>query len=169
MRLPRMTTRRWMIFVAMVAIGIGGEMTRRRWVYYRMKAVEYAREERLLLDVAEEQDADVAGFEREAEELMERAGLHEGYSGEDGRREEMARVAKQNALKLSRFAGHTRQVAAFYGRLKRKYECAVVLPLLSVDPDPPAPDEIPGDTSAGGPSGTRTFAPAGLPQMPSQE
>ena len=137
MRLPRMTTRRWMIAVAVVAVGIGGETARQRSAYYRMKAAECAFSEENLLHVADEQDADVAGFEREAKDLMERARLHGDDSGEEGRWRKMARVQMQNAIKLSRFARHTRQVAAFYGGLKRKYKRAVLLPWLSVDPDPP--------------------------------
>ena len=41
MRLPRMTTRRWMIVVAIVAVIVAGEMMRGRWAYYRSKVWEH--------------------------------------------------------------------------------------------------------------------------------
>ena len=45
MRLNRMSTRRWMVLIAMVAIAFGAEMMRRRSVSYRGKANRYALEE----------------------------------------------------------------------------------------------------------------------------
>ena len=39
---PRMTTRRWMVLIATVAIDFGAEMMRRRLVAYRNKANLFA-------------------------------------------------------------------------------------------------------------------------------
>ena len=45
MRLPRMTTRRWMIIMVIIALFLGVERTRRRAVYYHQIAVENERKE----------------------------------------------------------------------------------------------------------------------------
>jgi hypothetical protein len=46
MRLPRMTTRRWIIGVAAVAFVIAGERTRRAAARYRVQAEYHALQER---------------------------------------------------------------------------------------------------------------------------
>ena len=45
MRLPRMTTRRWMVAVAILAVTISVERTRRRWTFYREQAASHAASE----------------------------------------------------------------------------------------------------------------------------
>src|SRR5205085_2724116 len=42
MRLPRMTTRRWMLVIALIAVAIYAEQTRRRWAYFRDQAAHHA-------------------------------------------------------------------------------------------------------------------------------
>ena len=78
MRLPRMTTRRWMAAVAVVAIAFGAEMTRRRSVSYRGKANGYALKRPRLRTAARTYDQITAERKKHLREVEAYA---EGYGG----------------------------------------------------------------------------------------
>jgi len=68
MRLPRMTTRRWMIVVAVVAVMLGAERIRRRWVFCRDQAALYALQEAYDARRAEAMGAEVLFRQRNSHE-----------------------------------------------------------------------------------------------------
>jgi hypothetical protein len=114
MRLARMTTRRWMIAVAVVAVALGAELTRRRSREFRELARYHAGEGGFYLGHARLWDRARGGG------CME---LHAGASAED----------------YALAARWARRCAAHESELSRKYERAAWLPWLPVEPDPPSP------------------------------
>ena len=111
MRLPRMTTRRWMVVVAIVAFVIAGEQMRRASARYRLRAESHALRE--------------ADLRREAEKWR---GVQPWVFG--GLRGQEAR----DVMLLPEFV----EYHARFGR--GKYERAARYPWLPVEPDPPEPE-----------------------------
>jgi hypothetical protein len=139
MRLPRarFTVRLLMIVVAIVAIALGGEMMRRRWVAYRDMAASCARFEAHLLAVAEEEQSLAAFHKRQAKELKDRA---KADKEDTGRRQTLERTAEREtwfATETSAAAAYWRKRAAYYGRLENKHRRAAARPWQSVKSDPP--------------------------------
>jgi hypothetical protein len=142
MRLSRVrfTVRNLVIVVAVVAIAIGAEMTRRRWVSYRKQAAEFAKLEQGMLWTAGRREAEVARREREVEELKEKAKRVEGYPDYSRNSERIADAMTQRTTMITDEAAHLRQRAAVYSKLKEKYSHAARYPWLPVEPDPPEPE-----------------------------
>jgi hypothetical protein len=109
MRLPRMTTRRWMIAVAVVALSVAGEQMRRRAVQYRRQAEHHARIELVCRQTA-------------ARLPLMKPSDYEGYCGY-----------------MVRNIRNSPRIAAFHADLRRKYEHAARYPWHPVEPDPPGP------------------------------
>ena len=110
MRLPRMTTRRWMVAVMVVALSIATERMRRESFRYRELVERHARLER--------------AFRKNAALLpLMKPSDWESLCG-------------QMALSLSR----SPERAAYHASLRRKYEHAARYPWLPVEPDPPEPE-----------------------------
>jgi hypothetical protein len=65
MRLPRMTTRRWMIVVAILAVGLA-DVGRRRHLALRQRAAYHEKIERLVTDTAPKLPANAAIRDRHA-------------------------------------------------------------------------------------------------------
>ena len=111
MRLPRMTTRRWMIAAAVVAVLTRCGQTGARWHQYR-KRVEYHASERKKVGI----------MLAPALEYRREAGRFPGCGlGQDI----WERLCEQ---------------AEWHARLKLKYERTAARPWVPVAPDPPEPE-----------------------------
>jgi hypothetical protein len=117
MRLPRMTTRRWMVVVAVVAMALGG--------YFYAVTLKRSRDNYL------EMARLYSGFEAYAREILARGELpYLHIEREDGRHSpEDQRDFREAML---REIDH-------YAALARKYERAARYPWLPVEPDLPEP------------------------------
>ncbi len=114
MRLPHMTTRRWIIVVAVIGLMIGGavQLERRRSDYF--------------LSLAQSHQKEVASSKTRGEALKSRFGGTPGMT-----LEEIMRLHRDYDLMMDRADHHT--------SLARKYEQAARYPWLPVGPDPPEP------------------------------
>ncbi|SRR5579883_2155774 len=109
MRLPRMTTRLWMIVVAVVALSIAAEQMRRKSARYRERAERHAK-----IEEACRKSAALLPLMKPSDyEIM------------------CGRMVQ--ATRLSPW------LAAYHAELRRKYEYAARYPWLPVEPDPPGP------------------------------
>jgi hypothetical protein len=120
MRLPLMTTRRWMIVVAIIGLITGGTIEgmrlKRRHDYAFLSRLEY---------YARKED-EAVGWERTYRKLVER--------------EERAGSRCDD---LRRHLDQISQGVEYYSALARKYRRAAHYPWLPVEPDPPEPDWMP--------------------------
>jgi hypothetical protein len=112
MRLPRMTTRRWMIAVAVVAVMLAATLFRRH-LRLRERGDYHARQEEVLTDRA-----------RHLEQLaLEFADWKPGI------------VAQWRA-----YVACEAEIGAWHARLKEKYRHVARYPWLAIEPDPPEPE-----------------------------
>jgi hypothetical protein len=116
MRLPRMTTRRWIIAAAVTAFVTWGEQSRRRWVLYRSRYECFRYAEATYRDCDDEVLA-YCGMSPPNEESR-----RAWAAGKQARRDESLRVAE------------------YYARKKRKWARAMLRPWEVAPDDPPAPD-----------------------------
>jgi len=134
---PRFKTRVIMIVVAVVAVAIGAEMTRRRWEDYRERATWYR-----ILEVSwstwvarwKQRAAEYRGYVERTKKEAEHASTERGDGPEDD-----VVSATQAYLFASERAEDCQRQVDYFGRLKTKYERAAWRPWLLVEPDPPAP------------------------------
>ena len=135
MRLPRMTTRRWMILIATVAIAFGAELMRRRSVSYRATANRYAFEEAKTRAWGETSDRSAAERQKHLREIQAFA---EGGGGAFRASWNPLIDSATRCLTLaSGEAEFCHRMAAHWGALRAKYERAARRPWLPVEPDPP--------------------------------
>jgi hypothetical protein len=131
MRLPRMTTRRWMVAVAVLAVGIAGydEITRciRSRDYYLFRASTHTIRAELHRGMPTDAERRLIMLKKNAAPFRE---------GSEGR----AYWLKQVASWERRCDGHRRQ-ADYHGALAHKYAHAATRPWWTVAPDPPEPVE----------------------------
>ena len=114
MRLPRMTTRRWMVVVAVIGLLVGGGVRlKRRRDYFLSLARSHAQK--------------MPSSTAEGKALRSRFGSTSRMSGEE-------------ILLLSRDFDRLRNRADHHAALRRKYERAARYPWMSVEPDPPEPE-----------------------------
>jgi hypothetical protein len=126
-----------MAAVAVVAIALGAEMTRRRSVSYRDKANRYAVIEANWRDGGQTWDRSAAEREKHLRELEAYA---EGYGGRFRLSwKPLIDPATQSATIASGKAEDCYRRAAYWGALREKYERAARRPWLPVEPDPPPP------------------------------
>lgn len=119
MRMPRMTTRRWMMAVLLAALGLSGWETERRRQAYRARATLLGRTElRCKIEVCLATDA------IEADGCC--IAIPEGFD--------------PMTAKLPVAAEKYRRRFAYYRHLRQKYEAASWHPWLPVEPDPPEPE-----------------------------
>lgn len=111
MRFPRMTTRRWMLLVAAIALAFAGL----RLAYTAWTRTSIARGHALLASALR---ASASNLEN-AMPLAKSEGLREEY-----------------ATTLARFS----VAADYFSALEAKYRSAAQRPWLPVEPDPPLPD-----------------------------
>jgi hypothetical protein len=114
MRLPRMTTRRWLIAVAAIALLIGGGV----WLKQRR---DY------FLSLAQSHQREVASSTARGEALKSRLGSKSGMTIEE-------------IMNLHRDYDRMMDRAEHHASLARKYERAARYPWLLVEPDPPPPE-----------------------------
>ena len=129
MRLPWMTTRRWMVAVAAVAIVVAGALEVRRLQNLR----------RVYLGVAEDYESNSRTLRRD--NVRSHGDLHvrshgdilliKGIAGE----RPASLQSREGKAKMDRIA----KGAAYCDQLRAKYERAARYPWLPVEPDPPGP------------------------------
>ena len=127
MRLPRMTTRRWMVAVAVVGLLMGGISSyriRRRYSEF----IGRVRHHELLEAAYKEQGRHVADFSRSSSVIMEDLKDDPG----SGRLKALRNSILQNAASFS-------QRTEYHADMARKYRHAARYPWLPVEPDPPEP------------------------------
>jgi hypothetical protein len=105
-----MTTRRWMIVVAVVALSIAAEQMRRKSAHYRERIERHAKIERACRETA-------------ARLPLMKPSDFAPYCGQ------MVRAMLRSP-----------RLAAYHADLRRKYEHAARYPWLFVEPDPPEPE-----------------------------
>ncbi len=121
MRLPRMTTWRWMLALAGVALAIEGYRETRPLMRERVgQGRDY------FLSLAQSHQKEVASSTARAEALKSRLG-----STSEMTIEEITRLGRDYDRMMDR--------ADYHASLARKYERAAARPWESVDPDPPEP------------------------------
>ena len=118
MRLPRMTTRRWLVAVAAIVLLIGlliggGRLLKQRRDYFLLLAQSHQKE--------------VTSSTARGEALKSRFG---GTSG----------MAIEEIMRLHRDYDRMMDRADHHASLARKYERAACYPWLPVESDPPPPD-----------------------------
>jgi hypothetical protein len=141
MRLPRMTTRRWMIAVAVVAVAMGGIVGARAvWQYFvaLSRIQHHAGMEhmwRWLTPTEPDQSQEIA----QAMDLIEE---QRRITGDAGLSEEMRRAHADMTASVDEYR---RIMAAFHRKMEyhaamaRKYRHVARFPGLPVEPDPPEP------------------------------
>lgn len=129
MRLPRMTTRRLMIAVAVVAFGITCERLSRVVEWRHRRAVEFSLRENRSRSDRQRVEALMGA-------LIEQANTSTGKSS--------ARIPLKSVLgKLYELKGDLQfydREAEYFARLRAKYERAAWQPWESIPPDPPPPN-----------------------------
>ena len=123
MRLPRMTTRRWMIAVAVVGLLIGGcigGVRLKRWHDHFLHRARY----HALMEVAN----------WKAEHAHHELGLQ--FYGLDPGSESVRAVRAKGSRNIAFFS----RMAIYHAAMDRKYEYAARHPWLQVEPDPPPPE-----------------------------
>jgi hypothetical protein len=137
MRWPRMTTRRLMILIAIVAIAFGATMMRRRSVSYRARANRYALEEAKTQAWAVKSDRSAAESKKHLREIQ--AFAESGDGAFRARWKSLIDSASRSATIASDQAENCHRWAAYWGALNAKYERAARRPWLAAEPDPPPP------------------------------
>jgi hypothetical protein len=150
MRLPRMTTRRWMVVVFLVGVFTQGAiLAQRSW-----RAWKLVRTSCILAEIYSDGEKDLRV---EVAESNSKLILYEhplstlAYPGRRKPPEDEARsdaVHWRAAIAAERFRLSSTQAALdmrssqrrYYEQLERKYRRAVWHPWLPVDPDPPVPE-----------------------------
>jgi hypothetical protein len=138
MRLPRMTTRRWMAAVAIVAVAIGGEMMRRRSVSYRGQANRYALAEAKVRTWGKNSDQRTAEHKKHLRKVQSFA--ESGGGAFRASWKSFIDSATRSVTLASEEAERFHRLAAHYAALRMKYERAARYPWLPVEPDPPKPE-----------------------------
>ena len=115
MRLPPMTTRRWMVAVATLATLLTAGITGQRWVVLQERARHFANQ-------------------------AWANSLEAGNSFELAYDDVRSGNGEKSALGFARDAYFWRRRALHFDSLRRKYEGAMWRPWLPVAPDPPEPE-----------------------------
>jgi hypothetical protein len=136
MRLPRMPTRRWMVAVAAVALGMGGTVAGIRLKQRRDRflsraqlhegiAVAFMKLEGIARETSSEFPRDITELERQERE------------GDDV--EPLLRNMKVDLDRSKETLTTLPGKRAYHAAMARKYRRAARYPWLPVEPDPPAP------------------------------
>jgi hypothetical protein len=123
MQLPRMTTRRWMVAVAILATGVWSWEIARRANRYR--ALAAAMQERELV-------------------ARDAVGLSAGAAQFKGCDFTIPEAFDPETARLSAYSERYRRLLFHYRRMRQKYEAAARCPWLPVEPDP-RPPAVRGD------------------------
>lgn len=134
MRLPRMTTRRWMMAVAVVALVISPVQLKRRRDSFLALARYHASQEVLCGDRRRDAKDSIEGFD-----VWLRAG--DRIARGDGASSillDNSRLKSERAS-LIEAAAYWERATAFHAQMFRKYSHAARHPWLPLEPDPPSP------------------------------
>ncbi len=118
MRLPRMTTRRWLVVVTVIGLMIGGGVRLEVWLNQRR---DY------FLSLAQSHQNEVVSSTARGKALKSRKGWPSGKTTEE-------------IMQLHRDYDRMMDRAEHHESLARKYEQAARYPWLPVEPDPPEPE-----------------------------
>jgi hypothetical protein len=121
-----------MIVVAIVAVAIWAELTRRQWVSDRHMAAFYGKREEINLRNVEIAETEVARLRRAAEDLRE---ADKGLSGVSTSSKRRADEMINEAVEFSRMAESLRRQAVRDGKLKDRYRRAASSLWQSVEPE----------------------------------
>jgi ribonucleotide reductase alpha subunit len=138
LRWPRITTRRLMALVAVVALAAGAEMTRRRGEAYGQRAAEYAKQEQTCQEIADRFYDAVARDTPELEKEAPERAKEPNYQRNPKRLAPIL-VTTQNKAMIVEEAKYHWEVAAYFEKLKKKYQHAARYAWLPVEADPPLP------------------------------
>ncbi len=135
MRLPRMTTRRWMIAVAVVGSLMGAGQLKRRHDYFSARHRTQAQMNEFLRNAE--------AFLREAARL-EDGSLRPPRGHESLRDPVMIEFYKMDTLRMVRDRNPVgwASMVDYHAEMVRKYGRAASYPWLLVEPDPPEPDIV---------------------------
>jgi hypothetical protein len=160
MRVPRMTTRRWMIVVAVVALSLGAyvcvaRLKRQRDRYLAKATWHSGMEAESLRFMAkrlgrpvrepksETSDDPVTPIDPDSGLLTEGSNRHQldDYQADQEVRERATAAARRRILEelWQRDLEHRRKQAEYHAALARKYRDAARYPWLTVEPDPGMP------------------------------
>ncbi len=132
----RMTTRRWMVGVAVVGIVMGGAISfvrlKRRHDSFLFLAQFHGEREQYWRREEPEMIESIRLAERVAKQAEDRQ-----QSRDDSQSE--AECLKAGVAERRRIAAHVARLIAYNATLARKYELAAAYPWLPVEPDPPEP------------------------------
>jgi hypothetical protein len=132
---PRMTTRGWMIAVAIVGLLMGGLVGVCRLAKQRELMLLHYRHHMRMLDWCRVQEGAVCDSSRIYDGITE---ILEGKAGLD---RQLGLMSSRPLIDADRPAlARLRRITAHHAALARKYEHAARYPWLSVEPDPPEPN-----------------------------
>lgn len=147
MRFPRMTTRRWMVVVAVlgVALGVGAHAIRLRAVAYqhRVRADQCARSQTEWVVAAELFEFMASDERRSAEDLESLATPQARFIKDDRRRLDLANYHRGISEHWEIRSTEALSTSSRYGDLEQKHRRAMRSPWIAVDPDPPDPPSPP--------------------------
>jgi hypothetical protein len=126
-----------MVLVAVVALAVAAEMTRRRGEAYAEKAAVHLMAEGNHRGGADLKDRLAAHCKQQAEQVE--AEDAKGTANDRRDPERTPAALRQQAAYWAEQAAYEREHAAYYEKLKNKYEHAARYPWLPVEPDPPTP------------------------------
>lgn len=140
MRPPRMTTRRWLVLVAVIGLVsgaiVGGLRSKRRQEYFGSLAKRFAACESICLNALPPLDKFIEVNTQSVEILEKSPDLNWPSPPGPSPLEEIRGILREG---LDDRASWERK-SAHYARLKVKYEYAARFPWLPVGPDPPEPE-----------------------------
>jgi hypothetical protein len=140
MRLPRMTTRRWMLVVGVFALAIGGTIEgvrlKRRHDEFVAKCEHHTERKQFLEMLERYGDVFARGYSLGPfdEDILEREQKSFQPVWSSAEEKEAFLASKQQFLQ-----GITPRLA-YHATMARKYERAARYPWLPVEPDPPEPE-----------------------------
>ena len=131
MRPPRMTTRRWMVSIAVVGLLTGGLILRLRSAYFRAQAIKYAEREAACATTAVHLEIMAKDLEQTPDPPLQRL-LGLGMFTNRG-----------HATKWKTEAANWRVEEKTNGELKRLFQRAATRPWEFAPPEPPEPPDPP--------------------------
>ena len=134
MRLPRMTTRRWIVVVVIVGLLMGGVRLKQRRNRLLSRAQFYA-ERAAFYPKLESRERRICAEYPRLIAVLERLQRYTNRETVGSRLEDLKSRLDQSHRNLARWTNRT----AYYLAMAHKYQDAARYPWLPVEPDPPEP------------------------------